>query len=159
MNGPHGQMMALNGIFLYSRVVTYISQRFNKLCESNHTVDMFAGSIVRIVGFVSKLVSNHSHEPETADWLNESYVVLNGPVGPAGYAGSIDFSYDETYTLLENCIVLDPAVKENPICKKMVNMYQSAVTNIILSPSKSEGLVILKYIDNYLFGALWHLLV
>jgi hypothetical protein len=147
MNGPHGQMIILNGIFLYSRVVTYISQQFNKLCKSNRTVNMFAGSIGRIVGFVSNLVSNHSHEPETADWLNESYVVVAGTEGQS----TIEYSYDETYTLLENCILLDPSVNENPICKKMVNTYQSAVTNIILSPSKSDGLVILKYIDNYIF--------
>jgi hypothetical protein len=148
MNGPHGQMLALNCIFLYSRIVTYISQQFNTLCKSNHTINVFAGSIGRIVGFVSNLVSNHSHEPDTTDWLNESYVIL---AGSEGSGGPIEYLYDETYTLLENCIVLDPAIKENPICKKMANMYQSAVTNIILSPSKSEGLVILKYIDNYIF--------
>jgi hypothetical protein len=153
MNGPHGQMIILNGIFLYSRVVTYVSQQFNKLCESNRLVNTLAGSIGRIVGFVSNLVSNHSHEPEIADWLNESYVVLAGTEGTKGTEGQgpIEYSYDETYTMLENCILLDPAIIEHPICKKMVNMYQSAVTNIILSPSKSEGLVILKYIDNYIF--------
>jgi len=145
MNGPHGQMLALNCIILYSRVVTYIGQQFNKLCESNHTIHMFSGSIGRMVGFVSKLISNHSNEPDMADWLNESYVVVNVPVGP------VEYSYDETYTLLENCILLDPSVNENPICKKMVNIYQSAITNVILSTSKLEGLVILKYIDNYIF--------